>query len=89
VAKDGSPVPVDIDSWSLEERLSWSEEHNGTGGDNTHANGNGSKLRPNVPGPKKKKSIHGLMEFLNEGNPVQITDEKWRSLRNKEDLDEL
>jgi hypothetical protein len=50
-------------------------------------NGNGDG--PNVPGPKKEKSKHGLMEFLNEGNPVRITDEKWRSLMNKEDLDEL
>jgi hypothetical protein len=30
VAKDGTPVPLDIDSWSLEDRLSWSQEHNGT-----------------------------------------------------------
>jgi hypothetical protein len=31
VAKDGSPVPLDIDSWSLEKKLAWSQEHNGTG----------------------------------------------------------
>lgn len=31
VAKDGTPVPFDIDSWSLEDRLAWSHEHNGTG----------------------------------------------------------
>jgi hypothetical protein len=31
VAKDGTPVPFDLDSRPLEERLAWSQEHNGTG----------------------------------------------------------
>src|SRR5882724_11406574 len=47
VAKDGSPVPLDIDSWSLDKKLAWSREHNGTG--------TGMSARPNkeeTPDPK-------------------------------------
>jgi hypothetical protein len=31
VAKDGTPVPFDLDNRPLEQRLAWSREHNGTG----------------------------------------------------------
>lgn len=48
-AKDGTPVPLDINSWSLEERLAWSREHNGTGvGPSARPRGEEAKPKPKV-----------------------------------------
>jgi hypothetical protein len=71
VAKDGTPIPMDIDTWTLDKRLAWSQVHNGTGKAKANSNGYG-----NVSGPKeatpKAKPKSSLSEWLYKDNPVQL-----------------